>query len=65
MRGLFSIITTLRGRLVWMLLNITIVLAIITSIILLIEFWLVVLILALSAFVTITFRKNLRELRRL
>ena len=61
----FIIEATLRGRLVWMLLNITIVLAVITSIILLIEFWLVVLIFALSAFVAITFRENLRELRRL
>ncbi len=61
----FIIEATLRGRLVWMLLNITIVLAIITTFILLFEFWLVVLILALSTFVAITFRENLRELRRL
>ena len=55
----------IRGRLVTLLLNITILLSIVTTLILIWRFWLIGLIGALIFFVMIMLRENLRELRRL
>ncbi|MEM7113651.1 MAG: hypothetical protein AAF614_14530 [Chloroflexota bacterium] len=56
---------TIEGRLVDFLLNTTIFLAVLTSLILIWRFWLILIIGGLVFFVLIMLRENLRELRRL
>jgi hypothetical protein len=53
-----------QGRLVKYLLNITVILAVIAAIILLVEFWILVLVAGLVGVVIFVIRGNLRELRR-
>ena len=61
--GFITIEATIRRRLVNLLLNVTIILAVVTGLILIIKFWwLVVLIGAFALVITIT-KENLRELR--
>jgi hypothetical protein len=57
-----TIEATVRGRLANLLLNVTIVLAVITGLILIWEFWWLVLLIAAFAMVIIMIRENLREL---
>ena len=57
--------SAIQGRIVKLLLNTTILLAVLTTLILVWRFWLFILIGALGFFVIIMLRENLRELRRL
>lgn len=57
--------SAIQGRIVRLLLNVTILLAVLTVLILIWRFWLFIMIGALGFFVMIMLRENLRELRRL
>ena len=57
-----TIEATVRGRLANLLLNVTIILAVITGLILIWEFWWLMLLVAALAMVILMIRENLREL---